>query len=84
MGLEERILAVHSNGQLRDDLHHSRSSGGPPFAGPFLGDELPVPAEDRVGGNDGGDLGEDPATEGVALGGEPAEPVPESPGNIRV
>ena len=34
------------------------------------GNQLPVPAQDRVGGHEGRDLPQDPSTEAVALRGE--------------
>ena len=53
-----RILSSHSDGQVRDDLHDPSSPRTTPFVGPLLGNELPVPSEDRVGSDERCDFGQ--------------------------
>src|SRR5438093_6344997 len=47
------ILAGHPYHEAADLPEHARASRLPPRVCPFLGNELPVPSEDRVGRDDG-------------------------------
>jgi hypothetical protein len=58
-----RVLSGHSDGQVRDDLHDPASPWGSPLVGPFLDDELPVPAKDRVWSDERCNFGEGASTD---------------------
>ena len=65
------ILRSHAQDEAADrvvDPRASRTAFGAAIV--LLGDELAVPAQDRVRGDDAGDLAKGPSAEGLALGGK--------------
>ena len=66
------ILSGHPDRQRLDYLHNPTSPWQAAPAGPFLRDELSVPKEDRVGGDERGDLSEDPSPDDLAPHGQSA------------
>ena len=67
-----RILSRHSDGQVRDELHDPASSRRSSLVCPVLGNELSVPTKDRVGSDEGTNLGESPSSNRLAPNGESA------------
>jgi hypothetical protein len=66
------ILPCHSNGQLRDDLHDPRPTRRPSLVRPLLGDELPMPAQDRVGSDERGNFEESSTADLLSADSQPA------------
>ena len=65
------VLLCHAQDKVADPAVDSQASGTTVGAAiVLLGDELPVPAQDRVGGDDAGDLAKGPSAQGLALGGK--------------
>jgi hypothetical protein len=58
-----RILRGHPHNERGDLPHDSGTAGSPGGERPLPGDHVAMPPEDRVGGHDGRDLPQDPATE---------------------
>ncbi len=68
-----RVLSSHAKHQVANVLHHAWSSRAPPSRAevPFPRDQLPVPGQDRVRGDDRRHLSQDPPTERLPLRGQP-------------
>src|SRR2546427_11627414 len=61
------ILGRHPHDERRDLLHEPGTALPPTLPRPLLGDQPPVPAQDRVRCHDGRHLPKDSATESLAL-----------------
>ena len=66
-----RILGRHPHDQPADLREHTGPSRTPLRVRPFPGDELPVPAQNRVGRDDRRDLRQHPTTEPLAEASQP-------------
>ncbi len=60
------ILPCHAGDQVGDDLHDPRPTRGASLVGPLLGNKLPVPAKDGVGGDERRYFGESPSSNSLA------------------
>jgi len=61
------ILGRHPHDKRRDLLHEPGTSRPPAVGRPLLGNQPPVPTQDRVWRHDGRHLLQNPATESLAL-----------------
>ena len=68
-----RVLLRHADDERRDVRLRARATGTSLLRAVVLvGDQEPVPAQDRIGCHDAGDVGETPPAEGLPFHGEPA------------
>ncbi len=66
------ILAGHPHGEISDGSHDSRSALASSLVGPLRSDELTVPSEDSVGGDERSNFVECAPADDLAPNGEPA------------
>ena len=67
-----RVVLGHLKNQAPDLLHDTGATDAIARIGPFLGDEPAMPAQDRIGRDDGGDRFQGPPAKRFAFGSESA------------